>query len=44
MKPSLACMGVAIMRHYKFCLDKQQFNNTNPFPVYVVAIEEIENH
>ena len=32
------------MRQYKFCLDKQKYNNAKPFPVYVVATEEIENY
>ena len=31
------------MRQYKFCLDKQKYNNAKPFPVYV-ATEEIENY
>ena len=25
------------MRQYKFCPDKQKYNNAKPFPVYVVA-------
>ena len=32
------------MRQYKFCPDKQKYNNAKPFPVYVVATEEIENY
>ena len=28
-----------IMRQYKFCPDKQKYNNAKPFPVYVVATE-----
>ena len=31
------------MRQHKFCLDKQQFNNSKPFPVYVLEIGEVEN-
>ena len=29
------------MRQYKFCPDKQKYNNAKPFPVYVVATEEM---
>ena len=32
------------MRQHKFCSDKQQYNNVKPFPVYVFAIEEVENY
>ena len=37
-------VSVGIMRQYKFCPDKQKYNNAKPFPVYVVATEEIENY
>ena len=32
------------MRQYKFCPGKQQYNNAKPFPVYVLANEEVENY
>ena len=32
------------MRQYKFCPDKQKYNNAKRFPVYVVPTEEIENY
>ena len=32
------------MRQHKFCPDKQQYNNTKPFPVYVLANEEVEDY
>ena len=32
------------MRQHKFCPDKQQYNNSTPFPVYVLEIEEVENY
>ena len=32
------------MRQLKFCLDKQQYNNSKPFPVYVLEIEEVESY
>ena len=31
------------MTQHRFCLDKQQYNNFKPFPVYVLKIEEVEN-
>ena len=38
------CETGGIMSQYKFCLDKQQYYNPKPFPVYIVATEVIENH
>ena len=32
------------MRQHKFCPDKQQYNDSKPFPVYVLKIEEEENY
>ena len=32
------------MRQHKFCPDKQQYNNAEPFPVYAVVIKEVENY
>ena len=32
------------MRQHKFCPDKQQYNNSKPFPVYVLANEEVGNY
>ena len=32
------------MRQHNFYPDKQQYNNTKPFPIYVVAIEGVENY
>ena len=37
-------VGNGIMRQHKFCLDKQQYNNAKPFPVYAVATEEVQNY
>ena len=31
------------MGQHKFCLDKQQYSSSKPFPVYVLEIEEVEN-
>ena len=31
------------MRQYKFCPDRQHYNNAKPFPVYVLETEEVEN-
>ena len=31
------------MRQHKFCPDKQQYNNSKLFPVYVFEIKEVEN-
>ena len=32
------------MRQLKFCPGKQQYNNTKPFPVCVLANEVVENY
>ena len=32
------------MGQHKFCPDKQHYNNTNLFSVYVLEIEEVENY
>ena len=32
------------MRQHKFCPDKQQYNNAKPFPLHVLANEEVENY
>ena len=32
------------MRQHKLCPDKQQYNNTKPFPAYVLVNEEVENY
>ena len=31
------------MGQHKFCLDKQQYNKSKPFPVYFLKIKEVEN-
>ena len=36
------CETGGVMRQHKFCPDKQQYNNAKPFPVCVVAIEEVK--
>ena len=30
------------VRQHMFCPDRQQYNNTKPFPVFVVATEDLE--
>ena len=32
------------MRQHMFCLDKQQYNNSKAFPVYVLEIEEVKSY